>query len=103
MKATQITLEKTTYLSTMQDAKSHYKVLMRKGVGFPTTQAQATYFITAGCCLEMLNYSDLIKLESFLNKHGLEGDYIYTKSQSYVRLTNSMDLYLAIKKEFINK
>lgn len=103
MKATEFTLEKTTYLSAMQDAKGMYKVLMKKGVRFPTTKAQATYFITAGCCLDTLNYSDVIKLENFLNKHGLEGDYIYTKSKRYVRLTNTMDLYLAIKKEFINK
>ena len=81
-------------------AKSHYKQIMLLGRAFPTTATQARFFISKGICLDVLTRQDVKFLESFLNKHGFEGKYRYTKSKSFARLQNGHDLLLALKKEF---
>lgn len=103
MKALEIKLEKQGFLFSTKDAKGNYKNLMSLGRCFPSTKAQATFFITSGVCLDVLNVNDVMKVEALLNSHGLTGDYVYTKSKTWVRLTNNIDLFLALKKEFINK
>ena len=81
-------------------AKSHYKSIMVLGRVFPSTPAQARFFISKGVCLDVLTRRDVEILERFLNKHGFEGKYRYTKSKLFARLQNDYDLYLALKKEF---
>lgn len=81
-------------------AKSHYKQTMLLGRAFPTTATQARFFISKGVCLDVLTRQDVELLERFLNKHGFEGKYRYTKSKSFARLQNDYDLHLALKKEF---
>lgn len=81
-------------------AKSHYKQTMLLGRAFPTTATQARFFISKGVCLDVLTRQDVELLERFLNKHGFEGKYRYTKSKLFARLQNDYDLHLALKKEF---
>jgi hypothetical protein len=81
-------------------AKSHYKQTMLLGRAFPTTATQARFFISKGVCLDVLTRQDVELLERFLNKHGFEGKYRYTKSKLFARLQNGYDLHLALKKEF---
>ena len=81
-------------------ANSHYKQTMLLGRAFPTTATQARFFISKGICLDVLTRQDVELLEIFLNKHGFEGKYRYTKSKSFARLQNGYDLFLALKKEF---
>ena len=102
MKAHELNLKKDGYFFSCnpQPAKSHYKFTMRIGRCFPSTKAQAKYFVSQGICLDVLNFEDVEKVESILNKHGFEGDYKYTKSKTWVRLQNFTDLHKALKKEF---
>lgn len=81
-------------------AGSHYKLLMRLGRCFPSTQAQAKYFISEEICLDVLNGDDVEKVESMLNKHGFKGYYKLTKSKNSARLQNNWDLHKALKLEF---
>lgn len=73
---------------------------MRCGAVFPSTKAQAKYFVSQDICLDVLNFEDVQKVESILNKHGFAGDYKYTKSKTWVRLQNTSDLHKALKIEF---
>ena len=102
MKATELNLEKNSYNFSCNTYKagSHYKLLMRLGRCFPSTKAQAKYFVSSGVCLDVLNGNDVEIVESMLNKHGFIGDYKFTKSKTWVRLQNSHDLRKAIKAEF---
>lgn len=102
MKATEINLEKKGYNfnCNIVPARSHYKYLMKMGRVFPSTQAQAKYFITEKIQLSVLNYNDVVLVEKILNKHGFTGDYKYTKSGIWVRLQNHSDLHEALKSEF---
>lgn len=102
MIASEIQLEKVSYTFSCNSRKSgsHYKFHMTHGQIWPTTKAQAKYFVSQGICLSVLNYQDLHIVESMLNKHGYSGDYKYTKSQTWVRLINSGDLIKALKSEY---
>ena len=62
--------------------------------------AQEKFFISKGICLDVLNAKDVELLEQFFNKYGFEGKYRYTKSKTFVRLQNNLDLYNAIKIAF---
>ena len=102
MKATELKLEidSFTMSANTRAPRSHYKMLMRIGRVFPTTKAQAIYFIQQGVCLDVLNMDDVNIVEKMLNKYGFEGSYRYTKSNRWVRLENSFDLDKAIKLHF---
>ena len=78
----------------------HYKCLMRLGRIFPSTRAQANFFVSEGVLLDVLNGDDVEKVESLLNKHGFEGNYKSTKSKIWGRLQNHKDLQKALKLEF---
>ena len=102
MKATEVNLQKEgfNFNCNTYPARSHYKFLMRLGRVFPTTKAQAKYFISEGICLDVLNYDDVQIVEEVLNRHGFSGSYKYTKSEQWVRLQNDSDLHEALKKEY---
>jgi hypothetical protein len=102
VKAAQLNLEKEGYLLTYHTVKhrGHYKHIMSLGRCFPTTKAQAKYFISKKFHLDFLNADDVEKIEAFLNKHGFEGDYVYTKSKLHVWLNNHNSLYKALKFEY---
>ena len=101
MKATQINLIQESYYNlNFYAPKSHYKLAMYLGRFFPKTKAQAKEFLKNGCYLDVLNSRDVERVEDMLNKHGLKGNYKYTKSKQWVRLVNSEDLVIAIRKEF---
>ena len=80
--------------------KSHYKSVMSLGRVYPTTSAQAKCFLSFGRGFDVLNSKDIEIIELFLNKHGFQGDYQYTKSKSWARLTNICDFETALKKEY---
>ena len=102
MKANEINLKKQgfTFSANTYAPKSHYKLLMKLGRVFPTTKAQATFFVTKGLKMDVLNMDDVEIIENLLNKHGFEGNYNFTKSKTWVRLKNNQDLISALKKEY---
>ena len=105
MQYSEIKLEPKGYkMSTnTRAAKSHYRFVMDLGRIFPSSKAQARHFLrNGGGCqnLDVLNYDDARFVESFLNKHGLQGEYKYTKSGDWVRLVNTSDLKKAVRLEF---
>lgn len=102
LKANELSLPETQYTISMNtySPKSHYKFLMGLGRVFPNTPTQAKYFISKGICLDVLNSTDVKLLEQFLNKYGFEGKYRYTKSKTFARLQNNLDLHRAIKIAF---
>lgn len=102
MKVTEIKLKKWGFniSCTTYSAGQHYKFSMRSGSVFPSTKAQAKYFVSEKICLSMLNGDDVEKVEKMLNKHGFEGDYKLTKSKEWARLQNPSDLHAALKKEY---
>ena len=105
MKKSELKLEKTGYnlSANTYKARSHYRFKMKMGRCLPSTIAQAKYFISEGICLDVLNMDDVEKIEAILNKHGLSGDYKYTKSKLFVRLQNDVDLHMALEAEYINQ
>ena len=102
LKANELTLPEVRYTMSMNiyPPKSHYKFTMQLGRVFPNSIAQAKFFISKGICLDVLNAKDVELLEQFFNKYGFEGKYRYTKSKTFVRLQNNLDLYNAIKIAF---
>ena len=102
MTVSEFQLEKVGYTFNCNTRKSgsQYKFLMAMGRIFPTTLAQAKYFVSQGVCLDTLNYQDVLIVEGMLNKHGYSGDYKWTKSGTWVRLVNSGDLHKALKSEY---
>lgn len=102
MKKQELKLEKVDYTMSANNyaPKSHYKFLMGLGRVFPCSPAQAKYFIKEGVCIDVLNSKDVDIIESLMNKHGLEGDYKYTKSKTWVRLQNNTDFHNALKLEY---
>ena len=102
MKAIELKLEKKGYnfSANVYPARSHYKDLMCAGRVLPTTTAQAKFYVSTGCVIDLLNYDDVKIIESLLNKHGFEGNYKYSKSNVWVRLENHYDLVKALKLEF---
>ncbi|MBR6806144.1 MAG: hypothetical protein IKM47_06490 [Bacteroidaceae bacterium] len=81
-------------------ARSHYKFTMREGRVFPTTRAQAQYFIKCHCRFDALNIDVVEHIEKLLNKYDLKGEYKYTKSKRWVRLINVWQLYDCLRKEY---
>ena len=81
----------------------HYKDLLGKIVFLPSTSAQAKKHVSH---IKNKSYKDLLMcgqwfgIEQLLNKHGLQGDYSLTKSQTMCRLTNISDYCTALKLEF---
>lgn len=102
MKAKDLNLPEANYTMSCNTypPKSHYREAMRNGHVFPTSVTQAKYFIASGSCLDLLNSQDVAIIELLLNKHGLEGEYQYTKSKTWVRLVNDRALEDALKKEY---
>lgn len=102
MKASELNLKKDGYNFSCNTypARSHYKFIMGLGRVFPSTKAQAKYFVTEGICLDVLNGDDVEIVESLLNKHGFDGEYKFTISKNWVRLQNNSDLHKALKMEF---
>jgi len=102
MTVSEFQLEKVGYTFNCNTRKSgsHYKFYMNYGQIWPTTKAQAKYFVSQGICLSVLNYQDVLIVEGMLNKHGYSGDYKWTESGRWVRLINSGDLHKALKSEY---
>lgn len=102
MTVSEFQLEKVGYTFNCNTRKSgsHYKFLMGMGRIFPTTVAQAKYFVSEGISLDVLNYQDVQIVEGMLNKHGYSGEYKWTKSGTWVRLINSGDLHKALRAEY---
>lgn len=103
MKYSEIKLEPSGFRFSTKPAGHLYKFIMSQGRAFPTNPAQARQFIKGGggCQnLDVLNFDDAQFIESFLNKHGLQGDYRYTKSGEWVRLVNTSDIKKAVRLEF---
>ena len=102
MKANEITIEKDNFRFTTDCVApgKHYKFAMIRGRRMPNSAAQAKFFVDRRITLDVLNMDDVEYLEQLLNKHGYAGEYRYTKSKRWVRLTNIDDLYSAVKKEF---
>lgn len=98
MKAQELNLEKQgfTMSANIHKAGSHTSMLINLGRLLPTTKAQAKKFNA----FDVLNFDDVQLIESILNKHGYSGNYQYTKSKQWVRLTNTTDFVQALKKEY---
>jgi hypothetical protein len=96
--------EKRSFNFSLRDLKTreHYKFIATVcNSGFPTTQAQANFFIKNVCFANrVLNSSDIEKIESLLNRHGFYGDYTLTKSKKWARIQNGLDVSDALKLEF---
>ncbi|MBP5722863.1 MAG: hypothetical protein J6X18_04730 [Bacteroidales bacterium] len=76
--------------------RQHYKFIASLGRMFPTTKQQALNFKW----LDVLGKSDVIKIEALLNKHGYNGMYVFTKSRTFCRLSNTNQFKEALKKEY---
>lgn len=101
MKANEIVWKSLCNRYFSANAKSgQYKQSMKWGSVFPTTKAQAKYFIEERVQMDVLNNKDVERIEYLLNKHGYTGEYRFTKSRGWVRLENYEDLYSALKKEY---
>jgi hypothetical protein len=102
MKVNEFQLEKQgfTFSANIRKEKSHYKHTMDMGRIFPSTKAQAIYFVSKSRCLDLLNDTDVKIVETFLNKHGFTGNYKFSKSNQFVRLINANDLLKALKAEY---
>jgi hypothetical protein len=102
MKHTELNLTPKGYNfnTNIKPAKSHYKFLMRIGRCFPSTKAQARFFVSNSISFDELNYEDVQRIEGLLNKHGHQGDYKYTKSRLWARLQNHQDFYAALRAEY---
>ena len=103
MKSSNIFLENQNYNFSCNQfkANSHYKFIMSMGRAIPTTKAQANFFVKNKISIDLLNSKDVDLIESMLNKHGMQGDYKFTKSKTWVRLLNNEDLHKAISLEFL--
>lgn len=76
-----------------------YKNLMRRGKAFPVCKAQALFFVKMGCLLSELNSEDVRVIELLMNKHGLVGNYRYSR-KGMVKLVNASELDKALKMEY---
>lgn len=81
--------------------REHYKSLLRLGKLLPTSKIQAKEFIRIGH-FDVLSLGDVEKIESLMNKHGLAGEYKYTKAKSFVRLVNINGFKNALKLEYLS-
>lgn len=89
------------YYFSAKERAGQYKWYMKLGGVFPTTKAQAKYFIEEHIELEVLNNKDVERIESMLNKYGYQGEYKFTRSKEWVRLVNYNDLYSSLKSEYL--
>ena len=98
MKAQELKLKKDGYNlgANCRPKGSHVSLLLRLGGCFPTCKSQAKKFTHLG----VLNFDDVLLVESMLNKYGFAGDYRHTKSKQWVRLNNIEDLKISFKKEY---
>lgn len=103
MKANEIIWRETqTFIFSTNEhpAGSHYKFVMRLGRVMPTTKAQARVFVQERQNFDVLNNVDVDRIEALMSKHGYSGEYKYTKSRRWVRLTNPEALHDALRKEY---
>lgn len=90
------------YFNSMRDLQphQHYKTIAYKNA-FPQTKSQTLFFLyKMDFYYKILNYNDVVKMEAFLNKHGLNGIYRYTKSKTCCRILNNDVVKIALIKEF---
>ena len=76
--------------------RQHYKFVASLGRVFPTTREQARNFKW----MDVLGKGDVVKIEALLNKHGYKGMYVFTKSKTFCRLSNTNQFVEALKKEY---
>ena len=76
--------------------RQHYKFVASLGRVFPTTREQARNFKW----MDVLGKGDVVKIEALLNKHGYNGMYVFTKSKTFCRLSNTNQFVEALKKEY---
>jgi len=91
---------KVSFAFSLRDLKpfEHYKF---RASGFPTTITQAKFYEKHICFSNfLLNNCDIEKIEKLLNKHNLTGDYRLTKSKTWARIQNGLDVSEALKLEF---
>lgn len=93
------------YLLSTDEFTGRYKFIMELGRCFPATKAQAKYFINQKnfpyLNLDVLNLKDAEKIAAFMAENGgFEADFKFTKSKTWVRLTNNDDLKKAVKIKF---
>jgi hypothetical protein len=102
MKKNEINLKKEGFNlnANVYPAGYHYKEIMRLGRVFPTTKAQAAYFIQLGRYPDAYNMDDVELVERELNPYGFDGEYEYTKSKTMVRLVNLDDMCKALKLKY---
>lgn len=77
MDANEIILEAQSFIFSTNERRSgqHYKYLMDLGRIFPTTRAQARYFIANRCKFGVLNIVDVKRVEAIFNEFGRVGEY----------------------------
>lgn len=73
---------------------------MDLGRVFPTTKAQAKYFIQQATAPDVYNMDDVEFVENELNAYGFIGEYKYTKSKLFVRVVNFNDMCDALKLKY---
>jgi hypothetical protein len=101
MKASEVKLQSLVSGGfTTMAPNSHYKFLMELGRVFPSNKSQANFFVAKGVCLEPTGMKGVEAIENLLNKHGMEGEYQFTKSKQWVRLLNNSDLHRALILEY---
>lgn len=103
MRMNEISWQRVDYMNhsaNVYPSGKPYKKQMLLGKVFPVTKAQAQTFVHMGCLLAELNNEDVRVVELMLNKHGIIGNYSYTKDKYMVRLVNSCDLDKALKMEY---
>lgn len=102
MKATEIQLVRQGFnlSANVMPAGSHYKHTMRLGRIFPTTKQQALFFLREEINLDVLNMDDVVLIEAELAPYRFIGEYKYTSSNQWVRLTNIEDFNKALRLKF---
>jgi hypothetical protein len=97
MKKSELNLTKQGFMFSCKQFAGHYKSIMKLGRCFPSSKAQANFFISIGVHFDAMNYDDVEFIENILNKYGYNGNYKYTKSKNWVKLQNMNDLYTVVK------
>jgi hypothetical protein len=100
MKASELTHLSDISMLTAYNHGQHYKHSMRAGRAFPTTKAQAQFFIRRSGSFDVLCYRDVLKISEFMAKHGMEADFRLTKSSGFARLNNATDFHACLRKEY---
>ncbi len=102
MKANEIKMSTKGYLfnANIYPAKSHYKFLMSLGRVFPTTKAQAMYFVRNKIRPDVYTLDDVLFVEKELAPYGFVGKYKYTKNRHWVRVVNIEDMYATLRAKY---